>query len=418
MFTLCIPALAVDVPESAVVARTGNCGKNVKYVLSEDGTLTISGIGKMYNFDGASQPWGSNSKITAIRIAEGVTSIGSSAFRFASNLKDVYIADTVTTIGDYAFSGCNSLTTIALPDSIVEIGQGAFSYSTNIDSITLSHNLKAISQWAFASCKALSNITIPSSVTKIEAMAFYDCQSLTIVDCPESVVEIEDAFGSCTHLTTLKIRNRNCKLPEYGSIAPKSTIIYGYPGSVVEEYATRNNYLFRPLEGIKNGLVKEGNKTYYYENGEKQIGGFAYIEATDTYYYCSDKDGHILKGGTVKVDGTFYYLSAKDGHVIEDGWVLVNGARKYYAYGYELLTGFWSIGKQSYYFSVKDAHLMKGGLVTGPGGQQYYVSAGDGHAMKNGWAQGPNRWWYYVDIDGVVRDKVQQSTRPTYTPVL
>jgi hypothetical protein len=48
--------------------------------------------------------------LTTVTIGDGVTSIGSNAFRYCSALTTVTIGDGVTSIGDAAFGACSALT--------------------------------------------------------------------------------------------------------------------------------------------------------------------------------------------------------------------------------------------------------------------------------------------------------------------
>ena len=60
---------------SANAERTGFCGPNLPWHLTDDGVLTISGIGKMddYNYHDGS-PW-KNSGVKRIIIGDGITMI-------------------------------------------------------------------------------------------------------------------------------------------------------------------------------------------------------------------------------------------------------------------------------------------------------------------------------------------------------
>ena len=64
------------------------------------------------------------SRLTAINIPEGVTSIGDYAFRDCSSLTAINIPENskMTSIGEWAFYGCNSLTTITIPEGMTSIG--------------------------------------------------------------------------------------------------------------------------------------------------------------------------------------------------------------------------------------------------------------------------------------------------------
>lgn len=89
---------------SAKAESSGTCGANLKWDLTDDGVLTISGEGEMtdYSFLNRS-PW------------------------YDQNIKRIIIDDSVTTIGNYAFSDCSSLTSVTIPNSVTTIGYHAFS---------------------------------------------------------------------------------------------------------------------------------------------------------------------------------------------------------------------------------------------------------------------------------------------------
>ena len=91
---------------SANAQESGTCGPNLKWHLTDDGVLTITGKGKMYDYSD-SRPWGwGYPDIKRIIIGDGVTTIGRSAFEDCSSLTSVTIPNSVTTIGNSAFSYC------------------------------------------------------------------------------------------------------------------------------------------------------------------------------------------------------------------------------------------------------------------------------------------------------------------------
>jgi len=183
----------------------GTCGDNLTWVLDDEGTLTISGTGLMYEYTSAvDQPWNVyRDDIEAVVICDGVTSIGSYAFTECANLTSVTMADTIvsigsrafydcivlssinlsenlTNIGNSAFGYCKAIQSIEIPDKVTSIGENAFNATSNLVEITLGNNVKTIGGWAFQS-SSIAEITIPDSVTKIEQNAFMNCTKLKTI---------------------------------------------------------------------------------------------------------------------------------------------------------------------------------------------------------------------------------------------
>ena len=91
---------------SAKAESSGTCGPNLKWHLTDDGVLIISGKGKMndYTYDNKA-PW-YEYDIKRIIIGDGVTTIGEEAFWYCSSLTSVTIPNSVTYIGGEAFYKC------------------------------------------------------------------------------------------------------------------------------------------------------------------------------------------------------------------------------------------------------------------------------------------------------------------------
>ena len=108
---------------AASAESSGNCGdsgSNVTWSLDDNGTLTISGSGKIEDYrSDIDQPWYSNrSDITSVVIEPGVTSIGSLAIYKCSNLTSITIPNSVTSIVNLAFWDCDSLTIVYIPSGV------------------------------------------------------------------------------------------------------------------------------------------------------------------------------------------------------------------------------------------------------------------------------------------------------------
>lgn len=117
--------------ESASVSNIvmqGICGKNAEYVLTEDGIFRITGEGEMYNYhSGSLPPWNEvKDMITTVIVEEGITSVGSQAFRKCNNISSVILPDGLEIIGNNAFSTCKLITELVIPRSVKEIHKYAF----------------------------------------------------------------------------------------------------------------------------------------------------------------------------------------------------------------------------------------------------------------------------------------------------
>lgn len=139
LMLLCIAVFALALTASAAT-YSGTCGDNLKWSLNTDtGVLEISGTGAMLSYSsGSPAPWESYySSIKTVKIAKGVTRIGSEAFRNCYNLTSITIPDSVCGIGYQAFLNCYSLTSITIPDSVWSIEDSIFYGCSRLESITI-----------------------------------------------------------------------------------------------------------------------------------------------------------------------------------------------------------------------------------------------------------------------------------------
>ncbi len=277
---------------------TGQCGDNLTWTI-EDGTLTISGTGEMWDYGtedhyeiGAQTnvPWWEYKNIiSGIVLEQGITKIGEYAFAGCSSFKgNLVIPDSVMSIGERAFSECSGLTgDLIIPGSVTSIGEGAFCLCSGLTGdLIIPNSVTFVGEYAFNQCSGLNgkliistkmtsikagtfmmchgltgDLIIPESITKIEDMAFWWCSSLTgNLIIPNSVTEIgEESFFNCVSLTgKLEISN---SVTEIGDSAFDGC--HGLTGDLIIPNSVKKigGYAFGECSGLKGKLEISNNVT-------------------------------------------------------------------------------------------------------------------------------------------------------------
>ncbi|MBQ5807860.1 MAG: leucine-rich repeat domain-containing protein, partial [Tidjanibacter sp.] len=168
-------------------------------------------------------------------LPESLTTIGTQAISYNTNLKSLTIPKNVTEIGEYAFSmsgygvsNCELILNCNLSGS----------YGGHFTTIALNGNITEISNQAFYECYSLTSINIPDSVTKIGDKAFMYCNKLESITIPESVTSIgEYAFASCKNLKEFYCKPTTP--PSYG----QSMFNYTYVSAIYVPSASVDAYM-------------------------------------------------------------------------------------------------------------------------------------------------------------------------------
>lgn len=226
-----------DADEIKLPDVTANsCGSYAFWDLSDDGVMTISGIGRMWDFindadyyDYHDCPWKEQKdSIKEVIINEGITYIGANSFSECHNLKKVTFGNTLITIGAFAFMTCENLENFILPDG-----------------------LKRIGQQAFARCSGLTAIKIPDSVTFLDSEIFGNNANLKYAyiggkSDVGSYIFSNCLFRNCTSLEKIDVSEENIALCSidgvlYSKGNESPGILVQYPcGKKDKEYTVLN----------------------------------------------------------------------------------------------------------------------------------------------------------------------------------
>ena len=249
-----------------------SCGENLKWSLDKDGTLTVSGTGKMNSYEYGGAPWYDEAALIKKAVLEdGVESIGSNAFSGLENLASVEIPDSVTEISDYAFTSDSGLKEInGLDTTISAIGAYAFDDTAWLSAMREKDPLVIVNGLLIDGRECSGDIVIPDGVTAISAYAFSNNKDITSVKLPDSVSEIRDrAFDSCQELKKIEIPNSVKKIFDkaFSNCSADLTIL-GTEPSYVRSFADKHGFKFEQLKTDIGGCEIYFDKDSYEFEGK------------------------------------------------------------------------------------------------------------------------------------------------------
>ena len=147
-------------------------------------------------------------EIASVYIPDGVMTIGNSAFRECTELKELHLPASVSQIDDMAFLGCSNLESItveegnpyfhAVNNCLIETATGRLILGCKNSVIPDDGSVKTLGFGAFYECEGLTEIVIPASVTEMEDKCFYGCASLERVQIDAPLTSLgEGGFYGC-----------------------------------------------------------------------------------------------------------------------------------------------------------------------------------------------------------------------------
>jgi hypothetical protein len=124
--------------------------------------------------------------------------VGQAQFNFTTN--------TDGSLNISLYTGSDSA--VVIPDTtngspVTSIGTEAFSFNTNLNDVTIGSNISTIGFEAFYSCTTLDKVTMPVGVSIIGVYAFAGCHNLASLTIPNTVTNIGDFAFMLSGLTSI-----------------------------------------------------------------------------------------------------------------------------------------------------------------------------------------------------------------------
>lgn len=306
----------------------GQCGENITWLFtSTTGELKITGTGEMWDYEDYESsdertPWNQYSKdIKSLILSEGITHIGSNAFR-GLTVGALVLPSTTESIGRFGFFafGSDTIGTLVLPEKIVSMGANAFNASRFTGTLNIPNSVTTISAGTFSNChfteinlsenmtdipyccflsnSKLTTVKIPAGITKIDEKAFYDCPAIincTILATTAPTLD-EDIFSSEIYENAYLyyhadatdyeekgwfdyFANRNpiytgtCGENAYWTLNMTTCLLNIYGTGAMNNFSSSTNPSYSPY--------KQYIKSVIIEEGITNVGNLAFIDCTE-----------------------------------------------------------------------------------------------------------------------------------------
>lgn len=241
----------------------------------------------------------SDTNVSTLTFADGLTEIPAVASQFASTLTTVTIPTSATAIAPSAFYGCSKIFSINLKN-VISIGASAFSGCTSLISVALS-SVTSIGDYAFKNCISLTTAELYSA-TSLGVGVFQGAANLEIVVWPSNYTNIPDyTFEDCEELSSLY------NADNYNSV-------FTYLTDIGDE-AFKGCFALKGQVEFSQSLTKIGakafqgvaNVTEFKFNSNPEIGDEAFGAAITRNLYLTDDNVTAAFSGNSNTFTNVYY---------------------------------------------------------------------------------------------------------------
>ena len=115
------------------------------------------------------------------------------------------------------YSGFQYLT---IPSTITSMETSQFAYARELKSVIFKNSFEELPQHSFSYCAKLERVELPSGVKKIASCAFYQCTGLSYLFIPSSVESVGNNVFSC------HVQNLVLDIPENAMLKVENSYIY------------------------------------------------------------------------------------------------------------------------------------------------------------------------------------------------
>ena len=409
LLTACMSASAL---QGGQYVRANNHGKTQKVELDKenaegrfgeglfwkvaDDTLTISGKGRMPDFDGEIEsPWkrfqSSKEEVsfTKVIIQEGVTHVGARTFMYDGHVTEVALPESLESIGMDAFRGTD-IENVKIPSSLKEIGEDVFSECYNLKNVTIEDGVSVIGKGMFRKCYNITEITIPESVKKIEDRAF-ECETIWQKDKKLHLIFEGDA-------------------PIWeGSYNAEDIVIHYLSEKKGWSAPGWHGYAAVSDQSEQKGTWKKSDLGWQYRHEDGSCTKNAWEKIHDKWYHF-DKKGYMQTGWMEK-DGKWYYFNPS-GRACANQWQWINGKCYYFHNDGHMAEKEWILNSLNRYYVDASGAWVKDTWQKNSTG--WWYRHGDGSYTKNGWEKINGSMFYFANNGYMQTGRVQDNEKTYY----
>lgn len=256
------------------------------------------------------------STITYLDETYTVVAVSTNAFYRTTVVHSVSLPETIKEIGSSAFSWCVNLKQINIPSQVTSIARTTFYLCYKLESVVLPPNVKSIGSAAFGECWALKKISIPGNCTIIENDAFCWCTSLShlILEDGEEPLECGYNYGLSINyegdgtLDKPRYRGIFADLPRIDTLYLGRTFVCPtyYKGQQMRPFLSISNYGNTGTASPRAYTGKAFGEIVFGDNIE---------EIQDSLFWASSVNSPIVLPSNLKSIGKHSFYS---------GWINVN----------------------------------------------------------------------------------------------